>query len=122
MVSSFLYWHGHKIHVTECGTGDPLLLITGLGGHVGMWDPLLHHFDSHRIIAFDPPGAGDSSVPMMPVPVARLADLCRQYDRRPATPAEARQLFEPSWNRLNVFRTIVSLLVAILLILVYVLR
>ncbi|HMB73336.1 MAG TPA: alpha/beta hydrolase [Gammaproteobacteria bacterium] len=75
MVSSFLYWHGHKIHVTECGSGDPLLLITGLGGHVGMWDPLLHHFDSHRIIAFDPPGAGDSSVPMMPVQISRLADL-----------------------------------------------
>jgi poly(3-hydroxyoctanoate) depolymerase len=76
MTSSFLYWHGHKIHVTECGSGDPLLLITGLGGHVKMWDPLLHHFDSHRIIAFDPPGAGDSSVPMMPVPVARLSELC----------------------------------------------
>lgn len=36
--------------------------------------------------------------------------------------AEARQLFEPSWNRLNVFRTVVSVLVAILLILVCVLR
>ena len=28
--------------------------------------------------------------------VARLADLCRQYDRRPATPAEARQLLSLS--------------------------
>ena len=36
--------------------------------------------------------------------------------------AEARQLFEPSWKRLNIFRTAVSIVVAILLILVCMLR
>lgn len=76
MESSYLYWHGHKIHVAEQGSGDPLLLINGLGGHVDMWEAILPHFEGHRIITFDSPGAGKSSVPMMPVPVARLADLC----------------------------------------------
>ncbi len=76
MQSSFLFWHGHKIHVSEQGSGDPLLLINGLGGHSSMWEPLLHHFDGHRIITFDSPGAGRSSVPMLPVPISRLADLC----------------------------------------------
>jgi len=76
MESSYLFWRGHKIHVAETGSGDPLLLITGLGGHVEMWEPMLQHFGGHRIICFDPPGAGSSSVPMMPVPVAWLADLC----------------------------------------------
>lgn len=36
--------------------------------------------------------------------------------------AEARRSFEPAWNRLNLFRTIVSLCVAILLIVVAILR
>lgn len=76
MDSSFLFWRGHKIHVTEQGSGDPLLLINGLGGHVDMWERMLPHFDGHRIIAFDCPGAGKSSVPMMPVPISRLSALC----------------------------------------------
>lgn len=76
MESSYLYWRGHKIHVTEQGEGDPLLLINGLGGHSDMWEPLLPHFEGHRIITFDSPGAGKSSVPMMPVPITRLAELC----------------------------------------------
>ncbi|MGD8323713.1 MAG: alpha/beta hydrolase [Gammaproteobacteria bacterium] len=76
MDSSFLFWRGHKIHVAERGSGDPLLLINGLGGHIEMWEALLHHFDGHRIIAFDSPGAGKSSIPMTPVPIARIAELC----------------------------------------------
>lgn len=36
--------------------------------------------------------------------------------------AEAREAFEPSWNRLNQFRTMIGLFVAVLLILVCVLR
>ncbi|MEM7144917.1 MAG: DUF1772 domain-containing protein [Verrucomicrobiota bacterium] len=36
--------------------------------------------------------------------------------------AEARRAFEPSWNRLNVFRTIVCVVVAILLLVVGILR
>ncbi|MDF1659955.1 MAG: DUF1772 domain-containing protein [Verrucomicrobiales bacterium] len=36
--------------------------------------------------------------------------------------AEARQAFEPSWNRFNVFRTLISIMVAILLIAVVLLR
>lgn len=36
--------------------------------------------------------------------------------------AEARQAFEPRWNRLNVFRTLISVVVSILLIIVVLLR
>lgn len=36
--------------------------------------------------------------------------------------AEAREQFEPAWNRLNLFRTVVCLLVAVLLLVVVLLR
>jgi uncharacterized membrane protein len=36
--------------------------------------------------------------------------------------AEARQAFEPAWNRLNLFRTIIGVVVALLLIVVGILR
>ncbi|AEF40673.1 alpha/beta fold hydrolase [Hoyosella subflava] len=44
---------------TRCGEGDPLVLIHGTGGRLGVWDPiapaLANHFD---VIAIDLPGCG----------------------------------------------------------------
>ena len=39
----------------DVGTGEPLLLIMGLGGNCDMWGPLLPHLENRRTIAFDAP-------------------------------------------------------------------
>jgi poly(3-hydroxyalkanoate) depolymerase len=75
MDNDFITWRGHSIHVKDTGTGNPLLLLTGLGGHTEMWTPFVRQFAKRRIICFDAPGTGLSSTPMFPVPVAALAEL-----------------------------------------------
>ena len=68
-------FRGHWINGIDYGDGDPLLLIMGLGGNVDMWKPLIEHLPGRRIIAFDAPGTGQSSLPMVAVTVPELADL-----------------------------------------------
>jgi len=71
----FLNWRGHTVYVTETGRGDPLLLLTGLGGNTEMWAPFMEPLQGRRVIRFDAPGTGRSSTPMYPVSIASLADL-----------------------------------------------
>jgi pimeloyl-ACP methyl ester carboxylesterase len=74
--SSFLAWRGHQIHVTDTGgDGDPLLLLTGLGGNTDMWAPFRSQITSRRTICFDAPGTGRSSTPSQTVSVALMAEL-----------------------------------------------
>lgn len=75
MDSEFVEWRGHRIHVKDVGAGEPLLLLTGLGGHTDMWAPFVEQFPNRRIIRFDVPGTGLSSTALLPVPVAQLAEL-----------------------------------------------
>ena len=75
MEPEFVSWRGHRVHVTVTGQGDPLLLIQGLGGSTHMWTPFAQQFPNRRIICFDVPGTGQSSVPLSPVPVAGIAAL-----------------------------------------------
>jgi len=75
-VSPFLMpFRGHWINGIDYGIGDPILLIMGLGGSVEMWEPLVGCLPGRRIIAFDAPGTGRSSLPMIAVTVPELADL-----------------------------------------------
>jgi pimeloyl-ACP methyl ester carboxylesterase len=67
--------NGHRLHTTSVGTGEPLLLIMGLGGNCDMWGPLLPHLENRRTIAFDAPGTGRSTTPTWPVSVPALADI-----------------------------------------------
>jgi pimeloyl-ACP methyl ester carboxylesterase len=47
------------MHHIRCGTGKPLLLIHGLGGHWQSWEPILDHLAATReVIALDLPGFG----------------------------------------------------------------
>jgi len=71
----FIMWRGHRIFVKESGAGAPLLLIAGLGGNSDMWTPFAQEFPNRRVIRFDVPGTGLSSMPMSPVPVAAIAEL-----------------------------------------------
>jgi poly(3-hydroxyalkanoate) depolymerase len=68
-------WHGHRICVSECGSGKPLFLVPGIGCSADMWQPFVQYFPNRRIVSFDAPGAGRSSTPLYPVPVAALAAL-----------------------------------------------
>jgi poly(3-hydroxyoctanoate) depolymerase len=70
-----LLWREHWISAVVHGEGDPLLLIMGLGGSIEMWEPLVPHLPGRRLIAFDAPGTGTSSLPMIAVTVPELADL-----------------------------------------------
>ncbi|HVY65714.1 MAG TPA: alpha/beta fold hydrolase [Gammaproteobacteria bacterium] len=71
----FLIWHGHHVCVSDTGRGEPLLLVNGLGCDVDTWTPFVRQFAGRRIIRFDAPGAGRSSVPLFPVSVAALGEL-----------------------------------------------
>ena len=57
------------------GTGPPLLLVTGIGANLDMWEPLLPLLPDRDVIAFDPPGAGGSQRPPRPLRMRGLAGV-----------------------------------------------
>jgi poly(3-hydroxyoctanoate) depolymerase len=75
MACEFMSWRGHRVHVTEAGHGDPLLLVPGLGNNIEMWEPFMRQFPHRRIIRLDAPGTGLSSTPAYPIVLPALADL-----------------------------------------------
>lgn len=55
---------GFRIAYLEGGTGEPLLLIHGMGANKDEWNRVAYHLTSqHRVIAVDLPGFGDSDKP-----------------------------------------------------------
>jgi pimeloyl-ACP methyl ester carboxylesterase len=66
---------GTRIYWEESGSGEPILLIMGLGYAHQMWfrtRPLLEA--SYRTIVFDNRGVGQSDVPAGPYTIAEMAD------------------------------------------------
>ena len=82
------YWFGagHRVRVAQTGAGEPLLLISGLGSHLGMWAPFAAEFPERRIIRFDMPGTGLSSTPLYPIAITALAHLAVAVLDHYATP------------------------------------
>jgi poly(3-hydroxyoctanoate) depolymerase len=66
---------GLRWRVTRTGAGRPLLLITGIGAHVDMWQPFNAVAGERELIAFDPPGAGRSDRPARPLRMPAIARL-----------------------------------------------
>jgi 3-oxoadipate enol-lactonase len=65
---------GTKIYWEERGTGDPLLLIMGLGSTLNMWHRTLPMVSPHyRTIVFDNRGVGKSDVPTGPYSISTMA-------------------------------------------------
>jgi poly(3-hydroxyalkanoate) depolymerase len=64
---------GLRLRVGRHGGGPPLLLITGIGAHLDMWAPFARHAGDRELIAFDPPGAGLSQRPPLPLRMPGLA-------------------------------------------------
>jgi poly(3-hydroxyalkanoate) depolymerase len=58
--AQFVTVDGMQLRVRVQGSGDPLLLVMGLGGNIEMWDPLVHALQGRQTIAFDAPGMGES--------------------------------------------------------------
>ncbi len=65
---------GVQIYWEEHGTGEPLLLVMGLGYSLDMWFRALPTLSQHyRTIIFDNRGVGRSDVPDGPYPIAEMA-------------------------------------------------
>ncbi len=70
---------GVRLYVEDTGTGEPLLLIQGLGYATWGWQKQVAHLSRHlRVISFDNRGAGRSDKPDQPYSIERLAEdaLC----------------------------------------------
>ena len=65
---------GLAIRVCTGGSGRPLLLIMGIGGHLDMWVPLerILHRSGIRTISYDAPGTGGSQPYRTPQRIAGL--------------------------------------------------
>jgi poly(3-hydroxyoctanoate) depolymerase len=64
------------IRVWLVGQGPDLLLLNGLGGHVGMWQPLVEELGrSRRLVMFDAPGTGATAPLRRPLRMSRLVAL-----------------------------------------------
>ena len=64
---------GLRLRVARTGSGPPLLLVTGIGANLDMWEPFVGLVPGHEVIAFDPPGAGGSQRPSRPLRMGGLA-------------------------------------------------
>ena len=73
VVDSIHVIDGLSTRVRVSGEGPPLLLIGGVWSQVPMFDPVLPLLDGFRVIAFDPPGIGETDMPGRPYSVQRLA-------------------------------------------------
>jgi poly(3-hydroxyoctanoate) depolymerase len=64
---------GLRLRVARTGSGPPLVLVTGIGANLDMWQPFLGFVRGREVIAFDPPGAGGSQRPPRPLRMPALA-------------------------------------------------
>ena len=67
---------GRRLSYVRRGSGEPLLLIMGMAGHLGLWreDFLAELERSYDIVAYDQRGIGDSTDVPGPFTIAELAD------------------------------------------------
>jgi poly(3-hydroxyoctanoate) depolymerase len=78
----YLMFGTSRVRVRTEGTGAPLLLLMGIGGHLDMWLPLTEHLARRRLVTFDFPSTGDSSLPWFPPTMAHAAAFVRRLTRR----------------------------------------
>lgn len=66
---------GLEIRVRVTGAGPPLLMISGLGANIELWEPLTPLLAGRQLIRFDAPGSGLSTVPDRRYRMRELADV-----------------------------------------------
>ena len=66
------------MHYEEAGSGDPLVMIMGLGGDLQAWALQVPDLSKHfRVITFDNRGAGRTSAPDRPYTISGMAEDTR---------------------------------------------
>lgn len=71
-----------KLNHVRIGSGEPLLLIHGIGGSWKSWMPVLNKLAVHReVIAIDLPGHGKTPALQGPTTIATLADAVTDFLR-----------------------------------------
>jgi poly(3-hydroxyoctanoate) depolymerase len=66
---------GLRMRVARTGSGPPLVLVTGIGANLDMWEPFVGLMPDRELVAFDPPGAGGSQRPSRPLRMSGLAGI-----------------------------------------------
>jgi pimeloyl-ACP methyl ester carboxylesterase len=69
---------GMRVRVSVEGTGRPLVMLMGIGGHIDMWRPLRDRVPGRQLVMFDFPGTGESSMPRFPPNMASSALFVRR--------------------------------------------
>lgn len=63
-----------RVHFERRGTGEPLVLLHGIGHHCDAWEPVMDRLaGSHDVIALDLPGFGRSDLPADDRPITMAA-------------------------------------------------
>jgi pimeloyl-ACP methyl ester carboxylesterase len=71
---------GAEVNYAEIGEGEPILFVHGLGGCWRNWLETLPHFGrTHRAIALDLPGFGDSPMPSWPIDMPAYGRLVHDF-------------------------------------------
>ncbi|HET7053889.1 MAG TPA: alpha/beta fold hydrolase [Solirubrobacterales bacterium] len=71
---------GAEVNYAEIGEGEPILFVHGLAGCWRNWLENLPHFGrSHRAIALDLPGFGDSPMPSWPIDMPAYGRLIHDF-------------------------------------------
>lgn len=66
---------GLRLRVVRRGSGQPLLLVNGIGASAEMWTPFTAALRDRELIAFDLPGSGASPPTRMPLRMHTLARI-----------------------------------------------
>jgi poly(3-hydroxyalkanoate) depolymerase len=66
---------GISLRVGRSGSGPPLLLLTGIGANIEMWEPFERLLRGREVIAVDAPGTGLSERPRYPLRMRGLAQV-----------------------------------------------
>ena len=73
--ATFVEVAGLRLRYSIQGRGVPLLLLTGIGANLDMWEPFRKELRDVETIAVDLPGAGASDTSMLPLTMRGLAGL-----------------------------------------------